>query len=93
MINKFLATLPSTNFRIFVTMFFVACTTARYILSGAAIGGWHFDQWQPAGEWLLFLAALAGLDLAQFHVKRQSYIEAPPNGPDIEDAKAKPKEE
>lgn len=73
--NKFLASMPSTNTRIFVTLLVVAATAARYIASGAAIGQWHVDPWVPDWDWLLFLAAMSGLDLAQFHLKRTTEAE------------------
>lgn len=90
MINQFLATLPSTNFRIFVTLFVTVATAARYLASGVGLqpGGIHIDTWEPSWEWLLFLAAMAGIDLAQFHLKRKSHMETTPTLPDPEDANA-----
>ena len=87
--NKFLASLPSTNFRIFITMLLTTLTATRYLASGI---GWserlHVDSWEPSWEWLTFLAMMAGIDLAQFYAKRKTMTESPPAGPDIEDAKA-----
>jgi hypothetical protein len=70
--TKFLSSLPSTNFRIFVTMGLVSLVILRYIISGAAIGEMHFDKFQPDWDVLMFLAVLAGIDLAQFHLKRKT---------------------
>ena len=58
-----IARLPSTNFRIFVTLGCVVWTTAKYMTS---------TTWEPSLEWLGFLATMSGLDLAQFGVKRRT---------------------
>ena len=78
---EFLAKLPSTNFRIVVTMTIVQATAARYLLSGV----WGLGDWTPSWEWLSFLALMAGIDAAQFWAKRETYTPAPPAAPDVED--------
>lgn len=77
MINRWLGALPSTNFRIFVTMLLAVITTLRYVASGIGVSarGMHVDTWTPSGEWLLFLTALAGIDVAQFATKRTTSAE------------------
>ena len=65
-----IARLPSTNFRIFITLGCVVWTTARYLTS--TIG------WEPSLEWLGFLATMSGLDLAQFGVKRRTQTNGEP---------------
>jgi hypothetical protein len=80
---KWLATLPSTNFRIFVTMMVVVGTAVDYWISG-----------DVSGEWLIFLGSMAGIDVAAFGIKRKTYEaskDPPPAAsapPDREDAKA-----
>lgn len=87
-INEFLGALPSTNFRIFITMGLVVMTTLRYLVSGLGVSthGLHIDEWTPTGEWLLFLTGLAGIDVAQFGVKRGTQKDPPK--PDSEDVAA-----
>lgn len=64
-ITEWLATMPSTNTRIAVTLACVALTAITYcVLWRAPSGGWE--------AWLTFLAAMAGIDLAQFAVKRKT---------------------
>lgn len=86
-LNKWLAELPSTNGRIAVTLFIALATTARYLASGLPPG--PVPAWEPSWEWLIFIAAMAGLDVAQFAFKRNTYAPSPPAPPDIEDAAAK----
>lgn len=59
-----LASLPSTNARIAVTLLCVLGTAARY---------WSSASWEPSVEWLAFLAAMSGLDAAQFYAKRVTF--------------------
>lgn len=73
--NKILENLPSTNFRVFVTMMLVTVVILRYALQGIAVGAFHFDAFSPEWDVLLFLAAMAGLDLAQFHLKRKTDVD------------------
>jgi hypothetical protein len=58
-----LATFPTTNGRIVLTLLLALATGVRVI-------GWG---WQAPTEWLLFLGAWAGLDVAQFAAKRATY--------------------
>lgn len=82
---NWLGNLPGTNFRIFITQFSVLLTTIRYTATDTHIGKLGFDPWTPSWEWLLFLAAMSGLDLTQFYAKRLTHIESPPNTKDVED--------
>lgn len=61
-----LATFPSTNGRIFVTLFMSAATAGKVIATG----------WSPPWEWLTYLAANLGLDIMQFKVKRDTHTGA-----------------
>jgi hypothetical protein len=68
MISKmtgWLATMPSTNTRIAVTLWLACGTGVRY---------WSSASWQPSWEWLAFLTAMAGVDVAQFAVKRRTDV-------------------
>lgn len=62
---KWIAKLPSTNARIVVTLVVLVCTAGRYLLT---------TTWQPSWEWLVFLAAMSGLDVTQFYAKRKTYL-------------------
>lgn len=83
-----IATLPSTNFRIAVTLFVVVLTAARYLTSGMNFGLFSMPPFNPGADWLAFLAAMSGLDMAQFWAKRATYRGSPPATPDVEDAGA-----
>lgn len=63
---------PTTNARILVTLVLAIGTAIRYWLGGpsVAVGGVILPGWTPSIEWLGFIAALGGLDVAQFHSKR-----------------------
>lgn len=93
--NEWLAKLPSTNARIATTLFLALLTTLRYLSSGMALGAMQIAAWQPSESWLIFLAAMSGLDLAQFYAKRKTYDETsrPPSPPDNEDKQATPEPE
>jgi hypothetical protein len=87
MINKFLAERPSTNGRIFATMFAFVMTVG--VVLYCIVQQIPLDQY----EYLitsLFVAegAFAGIDVAQYIGKRKTHMEAPPTRPDVEDAKA-----
>lgn len=73
--NKWLASLPSTNARVAVTLFIAVATAGRYLLSGIGFGDFHFDIWEPSWDWLLFIAGMSGLDLASFYAKRKTDTE------------------
>lgn len=64
------ASLPSTNLRIFVTIGLTVATGAVYLIlavKSKALGG---ESWTPGWEWLTFLVAMSGIDAAQFTAKR-----------------------
>lgn len=64
------ATLPTTNLRIAVTIGLTVATGAVYLLlavKSKALGG---ESWTPGWEWLTFLVAMSGIDAAQFTAKR-----------------------
>lgn len=60
---RLLNNVSTTNLRIYVTLL---------IIIGTAIDYWVFGD-KPANEWLMFLAALSGIDTAQFHSKRKTH--------------------
>ena len=68
---SWLGQLPTTNARIVVTL---ACTLATCVRVVVA------REWHPDEAWLLFLAGMSGIDVAQFGVKRVTAAEfkAPP---------------
>lgn len=74
---SWVAGLPTTNARIVVTLALAVATGIRYFVGG----------WSPSLEWLAFLLAMAGLDVAQFTSKRftdATYVSAktaPPTAP------------
>lgn len=57
---NWLGRLPSTNARIFTSLVLAIATGIRVLYTWTA----------PPWEWLLFLGAMMGLDLAQFATKR-----------------------
>jgi hypothetical protein len=71
-IIDWLSRLPSTNARIAATIFCMMGTAFRYWWTAGGPG-----QWQPSYEWLAFLAVMAGIDTAQFNVKRKTHSGAP----------------
>lgn len=78
-----LATFPTTNGRIAISLILAAATAAVYLFS-AVVVIWRGDIdpttagvqlagcWTPAVEWLGFLCVWAGLDVLQFSGKRFS---------------------
>ena len=62
-----LAKLPSTNSRIALTLVLAMGTGIRYWVSQGP------EPWEPNWEWLAFLTAMAGLDVAQFTAKRKTH--------------------
>lgn len=71
-LTEWLATMPSTNTRIAVTLLCVLGTGVRY---------WTSASWVPDAGWLAFLAAMSGIDVLQFHSKRTTQS-LPPSGTD-----------
>ena len=59
-----LATLPSTNVRIFVTLVVFLATALRYLSAS--------DGWTPSLEWCGLIIGLSGMDAAQFFAKRRT---------------------
>lgn len=59
-----LARLPSTNARIAMTLLLALGTGVKY---------WSSGVWEPSVEWLAFLVAWAGIDVAQFAAKRKTF--------------------
>lgn len=66
-----LGKVPTTNARIVVTLVVIVGTAIRY---------WWNGTWEPSGEWLTFLVAMSGVDVAQFHSKRVTHSDHKPNG-------------
>lgn len=64
-IREFLATLPSTNARIAVTLLCVFLTGLVYWACALLR-----RDWVPDAGWLTFLVAMSGIDVAQFYGKR-----------------------
>lgn len=62
-VTEWLATLPSTNARIAVTLLICFGTAVRY---------WSSASWEPSANWLAFLAAMSGIDTVQFFAKRKT---------------------
>lgn len=60
---QWLADFPSTNGRIVLTLACVAVTCARVVVTG----------WSPSVEWLVFLAAMSGIDVGQYVAKRVTW--------------------
>jgi hypothetical protein len=63
---------PTTQARVTVTLAAMIATTVRYVASQNHVltNGQVTSMWQPSSEWLGFLIVMAGLDTAQFLVKR-----------------------
>ena len=59
-LNQFLATFPSTNGRILLSLLLMLGTGIRVLVSWTA----------PPWEWLVFLGAALGIDVVQFGMKR-----------------------
>jgi hypothetical protein len=82
---RWLAELPSTNFRIFVSV----CLAVVFVLTmllGIVLG--REIPLDIATMLATFLAAMMGIDLVQFKVKRDTFTPAPPAAPDVEDVRA-----
>lgn len=77
-VTEWLATLPSTNARIALTLFVVLGTAVRY---------WSASSWEPSVEWLAFLATMSGIDGVVFTMKRKTHSEK--NGTDSPRSDAK----
>jgi hypothetical protein len=64
-----LGKLPTTQARVAVTLLLCLGTGVKY---------WASRDWDPALDWLAFLAAMSGLDAAQFYAKRVTHVEKAP---------------
>ena len=58
-----IGTLPTTNMRIIVTLYIAVRTSEHYMRN---------PSWVPSIEWLGFILALAGVDVAQWTLKRKT---------------------
>lgn len=72
---RWLADMPSTNTRIFITLIIFMGTAIRYWYTAAV----------PDRDWLFFLGIMAGVDALQFGAKRATEKPTPPLGKDQED--------
>jgi hypothetical protein len=70
-----LSKFPTTNGRIVFTLVLVLVTAIRYLVFGVPmkIGANNIPIVDGWGYWLLFLAGMAGLDVAQFAAKRATF--------------------
>lgn len=84
-LNGALASFPSTNARIFITLLCFIATGMVYLYL-LLIGADAAIDESVFGMWLAFLSAWAGLDVVQFAQKRKTHMESPPTKPDVEDA-------
>jgi hypothetical protein len=78
-IMDWIGKLPTTNARIAITLLLAVATGIRYEASNLAFFSYVVAPWSPSLEWLGFLIAMAGLDVAQFTSKRfteVSYVNA-----------------
>ncbi|OFV86636.1 MAG: hypothetical protein A3J75_06340 [Acidobacteria bacterium RBG_16_68_9] len=84
--REHIATLAMTNLRIYCTLMMTTLTGVVYLgvavarlalaAAGKPVAG---VVWEPSWEWLGFLAAIGGIDAAQFAAKRitqSEYVEA-----------------
>jgi hypothetical protein len=69
--NNWVATAPTTNLRILVTLLLVVGTAIRYWISGL-FGAEGVELWEPTWEWLIFLATMSGIDALQHYGKRKT---------------------
>ena len=85
---KWLATLPTTNFRIFVSIM-LAIVFVLVVLAGIVAGKITGTNDGPLYTVGGFLLIMMGLDVTQFSVKRLTHQPTePPNEPDAEDKPA-----
>ncbi len=69
--------LPTTNVRIVVSILLAIGTAVRYLVWGLSPG-----QQQGWVEWLIFLSVWAGIDVAQYLIKRKTFQNTEPAGDD-----------
>ena len=83
--NKWLSEVPTTPLRIVTTILLVWIVVLTWLVV-CLVGTKPTPD--GMGEVFIFLGVSLGLDIGQFFLKRKTFQHAPPNGPDIEDAKA-----
>jgi len=66
-VYKLIDKAPTTNLRIIVTLLLVIGTAIRYWAAGGGP-----TAWSPDWDWLMFLAAMSGLDVVQHWAKRKT---------------------
>jgi hypothetical protein len=76
-LNEWLGKFPSTNGRIVATIIAMMGTAIRYWMEAGGP-----SQWEPSMVWLAFLATMAGIDTAQFNVKRKTQQTPTQKGPE-----------
>lgn len=86
-LNGALASFPSTNARIFVTILGFIATGMVYLYLLTAGLDDQIDE-SVFGMWLGFLSVWAGVDVYQYTAKRKTHMESPPVKPDVENAQA-----
>lgn len=64
-VMELISKMPSTNLRIAVTLFLVLLTGGNYLARG--VPGNNEGAWD---SWLIFMAAMSGIDVLQFASKR-----------------------
>lgn len=82
-----LADLPTTNTRIVVSLL-LAVLTGVWLVAASLLGKSGTIDATVFGIWCTLLAAMMGIDYLSFAKKRETHQDAPPAGPDIEDAQA-----
>jgi hypothetical protein len=89
--QRWVADLPSTNFRILVSICLAVVVVLSALLSMLVAPGRMGMVQEPIfNSILIFLGVMMGLDVTAFAIKRTTFTETPPASRDIEDAKASP---
>lgn len=79
-LTAWLASMPSTNTRIAVTLALYLATAVRYLGWGVPNGLQGDARVNAWDSWLLLIAAMAGIDAAQFWAKRATQSPPPTTG-------------
>ena len=69
--STWLATLPTTNLRILMTLILAFATGVKVVWPST-------PAWEPSWEWLGFLCVWAGLDVVQYTSKRLTEFKPTP---------------
>ncbi len=85
-------TLPTTRIRILVTIGLIVATVVTWLMhacdvrnaQGVCVG------WEPSANMIMFLAALAGVDVAQYLSKGMINAKAPPAATPTEEPQEEP---